>query len=392
MLLEGGLGVLLTGPAYEAVEIGEAARELSGGIELLEGIADVLIGQALTAGGDWEKAERDLLRARGVPAHRRRPARGHGGLRLRRARLDVDGALRARAEGRSTASSTRRAPAGALAQLAYPLAVRSQLGFRRGAWTAALRRRRGGRPRLARDRAGERALLRAADAGRDRGRARALRRRARPRVGVHRPRAAHGDAGLRPVRARRARRDRAGRGADRRRRRPSTRPPATSCVAHRPAAPGELFWTVELVEAHARGGATEKAAVGAGAAGGAGRAGAPARPAARSSSAAARSLATDHDEAVAHFERALEPTTRRRARRSSWRARSSRTASACGGASCAPRRATTCAPRSTRSSGSARSRGPSAPARSCGPAAARRPARSRCRSARSSRRTSCRWR
>jgi DNA-binding CsgD family transcriptional regulator len=258
MLLEGGLGVLLTGPAYEAVEIGELARELSGGVELLEGIADVLIGQALTAAGDWERAEplfaareQFLLTADVPPGVAEVFASGaHGSMwmeRFDRAQRIVDRVID---QARS---------AGALAQLAYPLAVRAQLGFRRGAWTAGYADAEEA-ARVSRETGQESALSYAlqmqaeidAALGRfDEARDHAsesidlAQRTETPVFGPY-ARAALGAVAL------------------------AERQTDVAISEYETArdellridlpAPGEVFWTVELVEAHVRAGSSEKAA------------------------------------------------------------------------------------------------------------------------------------
>ncbi|HEX8086800.1 MAG TPA: AAA family ATPase [Solirubrobacteraceae bacterium] len=303
MLLEGGLGVLLTGPAFEAVEIGEAARELAGGIELLEGIADVLIGQALTAGGDWGKAEeifsareQFLLTADAPPGIMEVFASGaHGSMWMEqfgRAQRVIDRVI-------DTARST-----GALAQLAYPLAVRAQLNFRRGAWTAGYADAEEA-ARVSRETGQESALsyalqmqaeIEAAlgrfDDARDHA-SEAIDLALRTETPVFGP---YARAALGTIALAEGQIDVAVSEFETAR---------EELVAIDLPAPGELFWTIELVEAHARGGAADRAAaelarleelVG------------PEHPPVHQAQLErCRALvATDHDEAVAHFERALE--------------------------------------------------------------------------------------
>jgi DNA-binding CsgD family transcriptional regulator len=303
MLLEGGLGVLLTGPAFEAVEIGERARELSGGIELLEGIADVLIAQAHTAAGDWARAEElfsareeFLLTADVPPGVAEVFASGaHGSMwmeRFERAQRVVDRVID---DARSS---------GALAQLAYPLAVRAQLGFRRGAWTAGYADAEEA-ARVSRETGQESALsyalqmqaeLEAAlgrfDDARDHA-SEAIDLATRTETPVFGPyaRAALGAIALAE-----------GQGDVAVSEYETAR---EELLAIALPAPGEVFWTVELVEAHVRAAAAEKAQaelerleelV------------TDAHPAVQQAQLhRCRALvATDHDEASGHFERALE--------------------------------------------------------------------------------------
>ncbi len=303
MLLEGGLGVLLTGPAHEAVEIGERAAELAGGIELLEGIADILIGQAHVAAGDWGKAEElfarreeFMLTASVPPGVAEVFASGaHGSMwmeRFDRAQTVVDRVI-----------DDARA-AGALAQLAYPLAVRAQLGFRRGAWTAGYADAEEA-ARVSRETGQESSLSYAlqmqaeieAALGRfDDARDHAsesidlAQRTEAPVFGTY-ARAALGAVALAENQIDVAVSE--------------YETAREELLAIAMPAPGEVFWTIELVEAHARAGATDKAAaelerlealV------------TDAHPAVqRAQLERCRALvSTDHDEAVAHLERALE--------------------------------------------------------------------------------------
>ncbi|HEV2813575.1 MAG TPA: LuxR C-terminal-related transcriptional regulator, partial [Solirubrobacteraceae bacterium] len=303
MLLEGGLGVLLTGPAYEAVEIGEAAAELAGGVELLEGIADILIGQALTAGGDWAKAEElfarraeFMLTADVPPGVAEVFASGaHGSMwmeRFERAQKVVDRVIdQARA-------------AGALAQLAYPLAVRAQLGFRRGSWTAGYADAEEA-ARVSRETGQESALSYAlqmqAEIEAALGRFEDARDHAsesidlstRTETPVFGP---YARAALGAIALAEGQTDVAVSEYETAR---------EELLAIGLPAPGELFWTVELVEAHARAGAGEKAATELARL--AELIGDDHPPVQRAQLARCRALvATDHDEAVGHFECALE--------------------------------------------------------------------------------------
>ena len=128
-------------------------------------------------------------------------------------------------------------------------------------------------------------------------------------------------------------------------------------------APGELFWTVELVELHVRAGRRRQGQGRGRAPRGARHARPPAGRTRRSSRAAARSSPTATRRRSSSTRR-WRGTPRRR-RRSSARAPSSRSASACAAAARAPTRARRCAPRWRRSSASARAGGPSARAPSC---------------------------
>jgi DNA-binding CsgD family transcriptional regulator len=303
MLLEAGLGVLLTGPAYEAVEIGERARELSGGVELLEGIADILIGQALVAAGDWAKAaklfdarEDFMLNADVPPGVAEVFASGaHGSMwleRFGRAQKAVDRVIEdARA-------------AGALAQLAYPLAVRAQLGFRRGAWTAGYADAEEA-ARVSRETGQESALSYAlqmqAEIEAALGRFDDARNHAsesidlalRTETPVFGPyaRAALGAIALAEgqvdvaVSEYETARD--------------------ELLRIDMPAPGEVFWTAELVEAHARAGATDKALVELTRLEQLVTDGYPAVQLAQLERCRAL-VATDNDEAIAAFERALQ--------------------------------------------------------------------------------------
>jgi short-subunit dehydrogenase/DNA-binding CsgD family transcriptional regulator len=303
MLLEAGLGVLLTGPAYEAIEIGERARELSGGVELLEGIADILIGQALVAAGDWGKAkelfdarEAFMLEADVPPGVAEVFASGaHGSMwleRFDRAQRVIDRVID---EARA---------AGALAQLAYPLAVRAQLGFRRGAWTAGYAD-------------AEEAARVSRETGQESALSYALQMQAEIEAALGRFEEARGhasdaiDLALRtetPVFGPYARASLGAIALAEGQLDVAVSEYETArqeLLAIDMPAPGEVLWTVELVEAHARANAADKAAaelarleelVG------------EAYPAVQQGQLhRCRALAAaDHDEGVAHFERALE--------------------------------------------------------------------------------------
>jgi DNA-binding NarL/FixJ family response regulator len=257
MLLEATLGTMLTGPADRALELAARARALGAGVEIIEGVADVLIGYAHVALGNAQQAaehldarEAFLLDAGAPPGINEAIAGGaHASMwlesfeRTQRV-LDrlIDGA---RNEG-------------ALARLCYPLAIRSQLGFRRGHWTAAYADAEEAE-RSARE-TGQESLLAYAtqmlaeiEAGM--GRFPAAREHARESLDLARrtetpvfgpyARAALGaiaagedDIDTAIAEYERARRD---------------------IVEIGVSAPGELFWTVELVELHARGGDAGKA-------------------------------------------------------------------------------------------------------------------------------------
>jgi DNA-binding CsgD family transcriptional regulator len=303
MLLEAGLGVLLTGPAYEAIEIGERARELSGGVELLEGIADILIGQALVASGEWAKAERIfaaretfMLEADVPPGVAEVFASGaHGSMwleRFGRAQKAVDRVID---EARA---------AGALAQLAYPLAVRAQLGFRRGAWTAGYADAEEA-ARVSRETGQESALSYAlqmqAEIEGALGRFDEARDHASDAIGLSQRTETpvfgpYARAALGAIALSEGQFDVAVSEYETAR---------EELLRIDMPSPGEVFWTVELVEAHVRAGAQDKAAeelarleelVGEGY-----------PPVQHAQLERCRAMvATEHDEAVAAFERALE--------------------------------------------------------------------------------------
>ena len=258
MLLEAVLGRLLTGPAEEAVALAERARELGRGVDIVLSLADVLIGQALIALGDvagaeerFAAAEEFLLSSDPPPGVSEAVVAGaHGSMwseRFDRARRIVDRQIeQARAEG-------------ALARLSYPLSVRAQIAFRRGHWDAAYA------DAVEAVRAAEEtgqhtmlayALQMLAEAEGGMGRLEQARQHANAALVLARdtetpvfgPYAratlaavalAEGDAEGAIGEYERARRDLVGIGM---------------------SSPGELFWTVELVDAHARAGALARAA------------------------------------------------------------------------------------------------------------------------------------
>ena len=134
MLLESGLGTLLTGPAEDAQRLGERARALAGGIELIEGIADVTIAQSLSAQGKVAAAEaivsareRFLFDVDPPPGvHEAIGTAAHASMwneRFARAQRILDRLIE------SARSDS------AMARLCYPLCIRGQLMFRRGRWT-----------------------------------------------------------------------------------------------------------------------------------------------------------------------------------------------------------------------------------------------------------------
>ena len=137
MLLEAGLGTLLTGPAVEAERMGAKARTLSGGVELIEGVADVLIAQAISAQGRVADAEaivsdreRFLFEVDPPPGvHEAIATAAHAAMwneRFDRAQRILDRLIE------SARSDS------AMARLCYPLCIRGQLMFRRGRWTEGL--------------------------------------------------------------------------------------------------------------------------------------------------------------------------------------------------------------------------------------------------------------
>jgi DNA-binding NarL/FixJ family response regulator len=136
MLLEAALGRLLTGPATGALDLAERAKALGEGVDIITGVADVLIAQALTALGDAAGAAERLDASAALLLDAEPPpgvseavaAGGHAAMwaeRFDHAQRILDRLVdAARGEG-------------ALARLCYPLTVRAQVAFRRGHWTAA---------------------------------------------------------------------------------------------------------------------------------------------------------------------------------------------------------------------------------------------------------------
>jgi DNA-binding CsgD family transcriptional regulator len=193
---------------------------------------------------------------------------------------------------------------GALAQLAYPLAVRAQLGFRRGAWTAGYADAEEA-ARVSRETGQESALSYAvqmqAEIEAALGRLDDARAHASEAIGLARGTEAavfgpYARAALGAVALAEGQVDVAVSEYE------SAR---EELVGIGMPMPGEAFWTVELVEAHARAGAAERAAaelarleelV------------TPAHPAVQLAQLErCRALANpDHDAAAAHFRRALE--------------------------------------------------------------------------------------
>ena len=137
MLLESALGYLLTGPAEEAIRLAEDARKLAGGIDVLEAIADVLIGQALTAGGELTAAE-GRIAAHEAFLFEADPPAGASEAVAAGAHASMWGERFDRAQRILDRLVERARSEGALARLAYPLTVRAQLLFWRGSWMDAL--------------------------------------------------------------------------------------------------------------------------------------------------------------------------------------------------------------------------------------------------------------
>ena len=137
MLLEAALGFLLTGPATEAIRLAEDARKLAGGIDVLEAIADVLVGQALTADGELTAAE-GRIAANEAFLFEADPPAGASEAVAAGAHASMWGERFARAQRILDRLVERARSEGALARLAYPLTVRAQLLFWRGSWMDAL--------------------------------------------------------------------------------------------------------------------------------------------------------------------------------------------------------------------------------------------------------------
>jgi DNA-binding CsgD family transcriptional regulator len=258
MLLEAVLGRLLTGPATEAAELAERARELGHGVEIVTAIADVLVGQALVALGDAGGAEERfvagepfLLESDPPPGVSEAIAAGaHGSMwseRFDRSQRILDRLVE---HARNEA---------AMARLGYPLCVRAQLGFRRGHWTSAYADAEEAE-RTARETAQqsvlayalqmraeiEGAMGRSDEARKHAGEALELSRDTETPVFGPYARAALGAVSL-------AENDLDGAIGEYEQAR-------RDLVAIAVPAPGELFWTVELVDAHARKGDGDRAA------------------------------------------------------------------------------------------------------------------------------------
>ncbi|HWT95695.1 MAG TPA: LuxR C-terminal-related transcriptional regulator, partial [Solirubrobacteraceae bacterium] len=136
MLLEAALGRMLTGPGSSALAHARRAAELGAGVEIIEGVADVIMAHTLLATGDSASAAARLaarvgflLDADPPPGVTEAIAGGaHTFMWLEdfdRSQKILDRLIEvARNEG-------------ALARLCYPLTIRSQLGYRRGHWSAA---------------------------------------------------------------------------------------------------------------------------------------------------------------------------------------------------------------------------------------------------------------
>ena len=133
MWLEAGLARMTFGPIPDGVRLGLRARELASGDESLEALADVVVGQALMASGEavaadecFARREQQLLTMEPPPgASDVIVLAAHGSMWL-----EQD----ARAERILAAVIDRARAEGALAHLAYPLAVRAQLRLRQGRW------------------------------------------------------------------------------------------------------------------------------------------------------------------------------------------------------------------------------------------------------------------
>jgi tetratricopeptide (TPR) repeat protein len=364
MLLEAVLGRLLTGPATEAAELAERARELGHGVEIVTAIADVLVGQALIALGDAGGAEERfvagepfLLESDPPPGVSEAIAAGaHGSMwseRFERSQRILDRLVEhARTEG-------------AMARLGYPLCVRAQLGFRRGHWTSAYADAEEAE-RTARETAQqsvlayalqmraeiEGAMGRSDEARKHAGEALELSRDTETPVFGPYARAALGAVSL-------AENDLDGAIGEYEQAR-------RDLVAIAVPAPGELFWTVELVDAHARKGDGERAA--AELAHLEGSSAAHTRRCTRPSCCAAARSSRPGRRARSSSPARSRPTSSR-APRSSARGPSWPTASGCAASARAPTRGLRCAPRWRRSSASARGCGPSARGPSCAPRA-----------------------
>jgi DNA-binding CsgD family transcriptional regulator len=136
MWLEAGLARMTFGPVPDGVRLGLRARELASGDESLEALADVVVGQALMASGEAVAAEECFAR-REEQLVTMVPPPGASDIIVLAAHGSMWLEQDARAE-RILASVIDRARAeGALAALAYPLAVRAQLRLRQGRYSVA---------------------------------------------------------------------------------------------------------------------------------------------------------------------------------------------------------------------------------------------------------------
>jgi DNA-binding CsgD family transcriptional regulator len=290
------------GPAYEAVEIGERAAELAGGVELLEGIATSSSRRRTSppatgqGGGAVHAREEFMLTASVPPGVAEVFASGaHGSMwmeRFDRAQSVVDRVIddaRARARWRSSPTRSRSARSSA---------------FRRGPWTAGYAD-------------AEEAARVSRETGQEAGLSYALQMQAEIEAALGRFDEA---------------RDHASESIDlgQRTEAPVFSPYARAALgavalaenqidvavseyetareellAIGMPAPGEVFWTVELIEAHVRGGATEKAAAELERLAELVTDSHPAVQQAQLERSRAL-VSADHDEAVAHLERALE--------------------------------------------------------------------------------------
>lgn len=136
MLLEAGLGRMTVGPVVDAVRIGERARDLASDDETLQALADVLVAQALMVTGEAAPADA-LLAAREDQLVEMAPPPGASDLIVLAAHASMWLEQTTRTERILAAVIDRSRDEGALAQLAYPLAVRAQFALREGRWSAA---------------------------------------------------------------------------------------------------------------------------------------------------------------------------------------------------------------------------------------------------------------
>jgi DNA-binding CsgD family transcriptional regulator len=136
MLLEAGLGRMTAGPLVDAVRIGERARDLAAGDDTLEALADVVVAQALFVTGEAAPADA-LLAARADQLAEMEPPPGASDLVVLAAHSSMWLEQHERSARILASIIDRSREAGALAQLAYPLAVRAQLALREGRWSQA---------------------------------------------------------------------------------------------------------------------------------------------------------------------------------------------------------------------------------------------------------------